>query len=1192
MPAVTKKSVPAGRRSRQRGAALMIFSIIFVLAALAYLLSSLGPELSEARRERQTHDALAQARDALIGYALKYREDQMADGQPDRVYGYLPLPDLGTSRNNNASCANEGCAAANFGGNGLNTTVIGRLPWRTLGLEPLRDGNAECLWYIVSGSHQNQQRVTPMNWDVLSHLDVVVANGGAALAAALTSAHERPVAVIFSPGPPLPGQDRSLSATDSVTNCGGNYEAKNYFDPVNAAAMDGVTNYLGDTNSASSVTDSDTSRKPLALQGKVFTLGGNYLPNACEGSCSLLANDAGLALTGDQLFGAIRKHANFRTDINSLMDRITDCLRDQALSGYAKIGGADNDSCYGSNLPPRGYFPNYREMLFVAGGATMNVDGNTCAGSLLFSNERNNTWNPAGEPSGNTPTCPKSVAGNPYQCRTTAGEKTNASNYLEGINLSNFGAGTNFSGHEMLERVSASQSRHQDIVRCIPTTRSFVTTQSPGLVAAGFPQLATYTPGTRTITLGQGIAAALGSSLANFLYGCAWRPETHTLGGGLRSYFTFRINDAGGASWPTLGFTFTIVDGDNNGTDACGAAAQHLGYSGNNTESAFIVQPKVAVEVDLRREIGFNPTLTDHLLNGRNDPPSPSYRGGHVAIDYWGGETSFSAMPFAALPAPKCVAPAFDPGFGTNCYLPQEEDDNVHARAPLARAGFPVPPANPPIPATELAVPPNSPAGAYKLDPALVQVPIYDPADAFPKYFHVRVELTRTGYTRVATAANLDLNAPGNPVNGVTLVAGDRVWVRYQTVSMENGLYVWNGAAVPMTRIVDGDSAVSYSLPRVRVATTGNIDINSMSEPVIIDGVYLADGDRVLVKDQAVASQNGIYFWRAAYSRLERSSDADSPAELAGMVVEVQQGTLNARSIWRQNATSLAVGTTALSWTNFRVKVATAATIDLNGPGAEIDGIRIKLGDRVLVKNNGASNGVYRWNGATASMTLDTDVIAGSSIVQIQQGSEATALWFINGAASLRLPTVRVASKANLNLAAPGGIIDGIAMAPGDRVLVKDQAIASENGIYQWNGAAIAMTRTADADAPAEIAGALSQVIEGSDVGRAFRQTALATDGTLGTSAIQWLAIDRSSSYLLEIWILLDSPSYSGKIAAMQDTTRPMNFLYPTFTPHMQDRPVIPYPFRNARPGFTIGQRTSINDQTVTIGNYFTTWLE
>jgi hypothetical protein len=90
---------------------------------------------------------------------------------------------------------------------------------------------------------------------------------------------------------------------------------------------------------------------------------------------------------------------------------------------------------------------------------------------------------------------------------------------------------------------------------------------------------------------------------------------------------------------------------------------------------------------------------------------------------------------------------------------------------------------------------------------------------------------------------------------------------------------------------------------------------------------------------------------------------------------------------------------------------------------------------------------------------------------------------------------------------------------------------------------------------------------------------------------VQWAALDRSTSYLLEIWILLDSPSYTAMIAAMKDTTRSMSLLYPGFTPHLQDRPVIPYSFRNARLGFTIGQRTSINDQTILINNPFTTWL-
>jgi type II secretory pathway pseudopilin PulG len=1156
---------------------LLIFSIIIVMAALAYLISGLIPDLSEARRERKSQEALAQARDALIGYALKYREDQRAQGQPGQVYGYLPLPDLGSTRNQNLGCTNEGCDAANFAGNALNTTVIGRLPWRTLGIGPLRDGQGECLWYAVSGSHQRIQQVAPMNWDTLGQLDVVVANSSAALVSALANAHERPVVVIFSAGPPLPGQNRSPPpspppAGDDVTECGGNYNVANYLDPSVPAALGGVTNYLAGTNSASGVTgDSDPDNDPdapkaLSPRGKVFDSGGSFLPHACQGAnCNLVANDKGLELTGDALFGAIRKHAYFRTDINSLLDRMTDCLRDEIAAGagpagYAKIAGADNNACYGSGIVPLGYYPHYRDQVFIARGA-MSVNGViNCPAALAFANQRG--------------------AG---QFRQSLVNRSAAANYLESINLTSFtGAGTLFSGQEQFERVSSTQTISQDIARCVPSSASFVTTQSPGLIAAGLPQLANYSPTTRTLTLGQPIVgSALNASVSNFLYGCAWRPETHTLGSGLRSYFTFRIDDAGGATWPTLGFTFTLADGDNNGTDACGAAAQHLGYSGNNTESPFIAPPKVAFEVDLRREMGFNPSAADHLLNGRNDPPSPSYRGGHVAISYWGGETAINTT---VLSIPPCTPPAFD--FGGTCYLPQEEDDNVHAQPPFARTGFPAPPQNPAVPATELAVPPDSPAGAYKLDPTLTSTPVS------PNFFHVRTELTRTSYVRVATAANLDLNAPGNPVNGVTLFAGDRVWVRYQTVSSENGLYVWNGAATPMTRTADGESASNFSLPRVRVATTGNINVNSASDPIIVDGVYLFDGDRILVKNQTAPSENGVYYWKAAENRLIRADDANSAAELAGMVVEVRQGALNAGSIWRQNTTNLVVDATALGWSNIRVKLAAPASTILASPGAELDGIRMKSGDRVFVRNNG----VYIWNGAAVPMTAALDIVVGSSIVQIQQGSEANAWWLINGASSQRLASVRVATRKPIGEPGPdwnnpGSQIDSVGMLVGDRVLVKDESDASKNGIYVWNGAAVAMTRATDADASGELAGALVQVLEGSNVGRAFRQTTIAAAGTIDASPVQWAALDRSTSYLLEIWILLDSPS-TDKIAAMKDTTRAMSLLYPGFTPHLQDRPVIPYSFRNARPGFTIGQRTSINDQTVLINNSFTTWLE
>ena len=66
----------------------------------------------------------------------------------------------------------------------------------------------------------------------------------------------------------------------------------------------------------------------------------------------------------------------------------------------------------------------------------------------------------------------------------------------------------------------------------------------------------------------------------------------------------------------------------------------------------------------------------------------------------------------------------------------------------------------------------------------------------------------------------------------------------------------------------------------VRVATTTNITISSdLNVGDTIDGVTLADGDRVLVKDQTDASQNGIY---VAGSSPARASDADSAAELTG----------------------------------------------------------------------------------------------------------------------------------------------------------------------------------------------------------------------------------------------------------------------------------------------------------------------
>ena len=60
---------------------------------------------------------------------------------------------------------------------------------------------------------------------------------------------------------------------------------------------------------------------------------------------------------------------------------------------------------------------------------------------------------------------------------------------------------------------------------------------------------------------------------------------------------------------------------------------------------------------------------------------------------------------------------------------------------------------------------------------------------------------------RVSTQANITLATPGAAIDGITMAANDRVLVRAQTAGAENGIYIWNGAAVLMTRSLDCSTA-------------------------------------------------------------------------------------------------------------------------------------------------------------------------------------------------------------------------------------------------------------------------------------------------------------------------------------------------------------------------------------------------
>ncbi|CAI8815413.1 Tail-collar fiber protein [Pseudomonas sp. IT-P74] len=99
----------------------------------------------------------------------------------------------------------------------------------------------------------------------------------------------------------------------------------------------------------------------------------------------------------------------------------------------------------------------------------------------------------------------------------------------------------------------------------------------------------------------------------------------------------------------------------------------------------------------------------------------------------------------------------------------------------------------------------------------------------------------------------------------------------------------------------------------VRVATTANIVLSGLQT---VDGVALAAGDRVLVKNQVVAKDNGI--WLVAGLAWKRASDADSNAEVtSALLTSVEQGTTQADTRWQLTTDgAIVVGTTSLTFQN------------------------------------------------------------------------------------------------------------------------------------------------------------------------------------------------------------------------------------------------------------------------------------
>ena len=191
--------------TRQRGLILPALLVVLIIGGLAFMLGQNGlGEAAQSRRHLLTLRALAEARAALIGYAQTYHHSH-----PDSTIGFLPCPDLDLA-------SGDGNAEGTCGATGLFS--VGRLPYRTLGLSPLRDGAGECLWYAVAGTFKNRFPAGYVTWDTAGQFTLTLADGTVLNPG---GARQRAVAVVFAAGRPTASQQRGTSAH----RCSGNPDA-------------------------------------------------------------------------------------------------------------------------------------------------------------------------------------------------------------------------------------------------------------------------------------------------------------------------------------------------------------------------------------------------------------------------------------------------------------------------------------------------------------------------------------------------------------------------------------------------------------------------------------------------------------------------------------------------------------------------------------------------------------------------------------------------------------------------------------------------------------------------------------------------------------------------------------------------------------------------------------------------------
>jgi len=224
-------------------------------------------------------------------------------------------------------------------------------------------------------------------------------------------------------------------------------------------------------------------------------------------------------------------------------------------------------------------------------------------------------------------------------------------------------------------------------------------------------------------------------------------------------------------------------------------------------------------------------------------------------------------------------------------------------------------------------------------------------------------DITINGQTISTTASNKNIELSPHSTGTVTVPSGYKDRAGFTDNSLANKAYVDSvSQGLDVKNSVEAATTTNLSATYSNGTAGVGATLTFGSAVTTLDGYTLVNGDRILVKDQTNAFENGIYT-RTSSTVFTRAIDADTSSDLSGGVfVFVEQGTLNGDNgyVFTHNGAPT-IGTTNLPVSQFsgagQITAGAALTKSGNQLDVAVDNSSIEItGDALNVKALGITN--------------------------------------------------------------------------------------------------------------------------------------------------------------------------------------------------------------------------------------------